>query len=135
MIKTGYRAIYTPAGKVNFSDLDLHCPGVYLIRENRRLVYVGHSRINLYKTLMRHFERWNHYLGWNVTTYRDRLKTKRYTVKLFLCTASQAPRLEKLFILKLKPRDNVEKYQSMKAAPVKAKKIKPNIRPRHDVPF
>jgi len=133
MKQTGYRAIYDRTGRVNFADLEIKRPGVYLIKENGRLVYIEHSKINMYRTMIRHFEYWSSTYGWNVTTYRDRLKRKKYTVKVILTTAAQAARMEKALIQKHRPRDNKEKY--LEAAKPKAKKTARNYLDKKDVPF
>ena len=83
--------------------------GVYIIKEFGRLVYIGSSTKNLYKTLYRHFEKWNH-RGQEVITYVNRLRANNYTVRVILCTAAQAVKLERALILKHRPRDNENKY-------------------------
>ena len=83
--------------------------GNYLIKENGKVVYVGYSGTNLYKTMYRHFQYWSSW--WHSITYADRLKSKKYTVKVILCGKKQAAILERVYILLLKPRDNEEKYQ------------------------
>jgi len=83
--------------------------GVYLIKENAKLVYVGMSGSNLYKTLYRHFEAWNH-PNQEVVSYQSSMKQNKYTVRCVLCKPGQAARLEKYLILKFKPRDNEIKY-------------------------
>lgn len=84
--------------------------GVYIVKENNKIVYVGMSRTNLYKTLYRHFQQWNHSLQ-EVVTYANKLKRHRYTVRVILCTPLQAEKLERALIIKYKPRDNWMKYQ------------------------
>jgi len=92
--------------------------GVYLIKENDRLVYVGFSSNNLYRTLYRHFQEWTEkrYYGAKVpphrVTYKSKMNRNRYTVRVVLCSAEQAERLEKMLIRKHKPRDNDLKYEN-----------------------
>lgn len=101
---------YKAAGKTRFPETR-NLSGCYLIKENGKIVYVGSSTVNLYKTLYRHFQRWNHRYQ-NVTTYKDRLNDKKYTIRLIVCTAARAIRLERALIKKYRPRDNDEKYQA-----------------------
>lgn len=84
--------------------------GVYIIKEDNKIVYVGYSATNLYRTMYRHFQRWNH-SGQNVTTYINKMSRHAYTCRVVLCTPAQAARLEKGLILKHQPRDNREKYR------------------------
>jgi len=84
--------------------------GVYLIKENGKLVYIGMSGINLYRTLYRHFQAWHHKQQ-EVVTYQSRMKQNKYTVRVILCTPAQSARLERYLILKHKPRDNENKYE------------------------
>ncbi len=100
---------YTPEGKTTF-PATVDRSGVYLVKENGKVVYIGMSKINLYRTLYRHFQAWSHSLQ-EVTTYQSRLKKNKYTVRVVLCTPSQAERLERALIIKNKPRDNELKYK------------------------
>lgn len=84
-------------------------PGVYLIKEDNSLVYVGMSGKNLYKTLYRHFEAWNHRQQ-EVVTYHNKLKRHKYSVRVVSCTAKQAEALEKALVIKHRPRDNENKF-------------------------
>jgi len=108
MKKFKFLAPYKSPGKTNFPETQ-NRSGCYIIKENNKIVYVGMSGRNLYKTLCRHFEVWSHKQQ-EVTTYKDRLKKNRYTVRVILCTPGQAARLERLLILKHNPRDNDLKY-------------------------
>lgn len=100
---------YQKDGKTTFPQTRARA-GVYLIKEAGKLVYIGMSGGNLYKTLYRHFEAWHHSQQ-EVTTYQTRLKKFKYTVRVVLCTPSQAARLERALIIKCKPRDNDLKYK------------------------
>lgn len=101
---------YQQNGKTSFPEANGKT-GVYLIKENQKLVYVGESGYNLYKTLYRHFQTWNH--SWQqVISYKDKLNKNKYTVRLIFCTAKQATSLEKALIIKHKPRDNDQKYEN-----------------------
>lgn len=108
MKKTKFLTPYERSGKTTFRKT-VNRSGVYLIKENGILVYVGMSAKNLYKTLYRHFEKWNHG-SQQVTTYAGRLSRNRYTVRVVSCTAAQAARLERALIVRHNPRDNENKY-------------------------
>lgn len=86
-------------------------PGVYKIYENGKLVYIGMSKNNLYRTMYRHFQEWNH-RGQPVVTYAG--KNKKYSVQVTLCTPGRAAKAEHALIVKYKPRDNPNKYRNYK---------------------
>lgn len=93
--------------------------GVYLIKENNVLVYVGYAGECIYRTLYRHFQGWTdkNYRGDKVAppsyrvSYRNLMDINTYTVRMIHCSKKQAARLEKVLILKYKPRDNYMKYE------------------------
>lgn len=109
---------YKPNGRTNFPETQKRT-GVYLIKENGKLTYIGFSGTDLYKTLYRHFQFWSEkeYRGGKVVpaqyrvSYQSRMKRNRYTVRVVFCTAAQAERLEKALIKKHNPRDNALKYE------------------------
>jgi excinuclease UvrABC nuclease subunit len=103
-----FRPPYKANGKTTYPDTRQKS-GVYIIKENGRIVYVGRSAANLYKTLYRHFEHWSH-RSQEVTTYKG--SRKSYTVRVILCTPRQAARLEMYLIKKIQPRDNEAKYKA-----------------------
>ena len=86
-------------------------PAVYFIRENKKIVYVGYSTTNLYKTMYRHFQKWND------KQQERKVYDKKTEVRVIFCTALQADRLETYLIQKLKPRDNAHKYTDQPPAP------------------
>ena len=87
--------------------------GVYLIKENETLVYIGYSKSNLYKTLYRHFQKWDD--SWQDTvTYFNKMTRNNYKVRVVLTTPAKAKKLETALINKYKPRDNKKiKYQKL----------------------
>jgi excinuclease UvrABC nuclease subunit len=85
--------------------------GVYFIKDGKDIVYVGHSRTQLYKTLYRHFQRWKHPFQ-KVVTYRT-ADIDQFKVRVILCSPARAEKLEQFFIKKFKPRDNREKYEQL----------------------
>ncbi len=109
MKKFSFQNPYTAKGRTTFPQTK-NRSGVYLIKEAGTLVYIGMSGNNLYRTLYRHFEAWRHPLQ-EVTTYQSRMKSKKYTVRVVLCSPAQAVRLERALIIKYKPRDNDLKYK------------------------
>ena len=80
--------------------------GVYLIKENDRIVYVGSSMSDLYKTAIRHFQQWND-RQYRVS-YRNKLRTHRYSIRFVFLNESRIPHLEAGLIEKYKPRDNAQ---------------------------
>ena len=102
---------YSEKGKTNFRASQ-NRSGVYLIKENGILVYVGFSAKNLYKTMYRHFQRWSHKTQ-DVITYVDKMTKNKYLVRIIYCTPKQAQYLEKALIKKHRPRDNYMQYEIM----------------------
>lgn len=129
---TGYRIIYDKAGRVNFEGIRGRS-GVYIIRENSRIVYIGYSARNLYKTMLRHFQVWNH-PGQPVVSYAG--SRHQYKARVILLPAKQAVEFEKKLILKYKPRDNRNKYleYSSQARQLKLKTSR-SAQIRKDAPF
>lgn len=101
--KTKWVPPYNTDGKTNFLSTT-NKSGCYLIKENNVVVYVGYSGYNLYKTLYRHFQEWNGQQ--HLVSYKNKLKSNNYKVRVILCTPTQALKLEKAYINKHKPRDN-----------------------------
>jgi hypothetical protein len=83
-------------------------PGVYIIRRGKKIVYVGHSQSNVYKTMYRHFQSWYDPTQHRVTYPKF---SPEITCKIILCTANQAPRLESILVRRYKPEDNTEKLE------------------------
>jgi excinuclease UvrABC nuclease subunit len=93
---------YQASGKTTFNLRGK--PGVYLIYSGERVVYVGYSGTNLYKTMYRHFQKWNDRTQQKRVVYRD---LKGITVRVvYTNNAGTASKLEKALIVKHKPRDN-----------------------------
>lgn len=85
-----------------------HKPGVYLIYKHKRLVYVGYSASDVYKTMYRHFQKWNDKSQQRVV-YQH---LNNITVRVVYCrTGAKAKALEEALILKYKPEDNINKYE------------------------
>ena len=84
--------------------------GVYLIKRNGVLVYVGAGK-NVYKTMLRHFEQHkgdcNNEGHCNKQRYSDDYEKNEYLVRVVLTnTPKQAFDLEAAMINKYRPRDN-----------------------------
>jgi hypothetical protein len=102
------RRIYKGDGLSNIKHLKGKS-GVYFI-SNRvgDVVYIGHSKTNLYKTIHRHFQQWN-----DPQQQRKVYSSKApYSVKVYLANASDAYVLERDMILKYRPRDNKLKIKA-----------------------
>jgi len=113
---------YTSSGKTAL-PISTNRRGVYLIKENGKLVYVGHSvgistSSNLRKTIYRHFQQWSENSKTRSgtlyhTTYKTRMKRNRYTVRVvFTNNKDQTLKLERALIIKYNPRDNKLKYET-----------------------
>lgn len=104
--KTKFLQPYDDNGKTTFRNANKK-PGVYLIKENGEIVYVGYSGKNIYRTMYRHFQKWDHPYQ-EVITY-NHSGVNKYTVRVIFTTPQQAERLEAYLINKYKPRDNSNK--------------------------
>jgi len=106
-LKTRFLPPYKQNGRTTFPE-SMERPGVYLIKLDGQLSYVGFSGSDLYKALYRHFQRWNDKRAPRVV-YPPSLRA-RCTVRVVYCnTAAQAAQLEKALILFHKPKDNPDK--------------------------
>lgn len=89
-------------GKTNFSHLRGKT-GVYFIKENGKIVYIGSSSL-LYKRILRHFQDGRRDLNAN---YYTRFDNKKYTVSYILFNDyDKAFKEEQRLIKKHSPRDN-----------------------------
>ena len=84
--------------------------GCYIIKRGIKIVYIGYSSSDVYKTMYRHFQSWNDKTQKRVTYPKTAADLK---VKIVLCTPRQAPRLESALIRKHKPKDNTMKLESL----------------------
>jgi hypothetical protein len=109
MFKLRQRPPYTGAGKTTLPETQ-NKSGIYIIRENGKIVYVGYSGNNLYRTMYRHFQAWNHSQQ-EVVTYHRKMKRDKYTIAVTLCAPKLAEKLEKSLVIKHQPRDNANKYK------------------------
>lgn len=101
--KTIFLNAYDKDGKPNIKVLkpSQKQSGVYLIKNTAdKIVYVGYSETQLYKTIYRHFQSWNDRTQRRATFPRD------YKVRVILTTPARALTLEKYLINKLQPKEN-----------------------------
>lgn len=124
---------YDTKGNANFG-FTKNKSGIYMIRENGKIVYVGFSASNLYKTLYRHFQQWNH-PGQPVTTYVNKMRYHSYTVGVALTAPGAASKIEQGLIFKHKPRDNKGKMPLEITQAEKDETARYEAQIRHDEPF
>ena len=105
MKKSRWKTPYTVAGSTAFPLREKS--GVYLIRKDGEIVYIGMSQTDVYKTMYRHFQKWN-----DKRQIRVHYGRKDCTVRVIYCNKAQALKLEKALIVKYKPVDNPEKYEA-----------------------
>lgn len=83
--------------------------GVYIIRSkrSREILYVGHSGTHLYKTMYRHFQKWNDHSQYRATY----LSNTSYEVMVITTRSCDlAFDIEQFYGKKLKPRDGQAKF-------------------------
>ena len=123
--KTGFRPPYkkTSSGanlKVNIPHLreTKNQAGVYIIKSKKtdKIIYIGFSKTQLYKTLTRHFQTWNDSL-------QDRYvyNKNKYLVRVIYTTPARASILETYLIKKYMPRDNKDKLEIILSMQVQKK--------------
>lgn len=95
--------------------------GVYLIKEDGVIVYVGQSSSDLYTTISRHFQQWIDN-GRERITYDSNLHRYRYTVRIVFVSPTRALRLEEALIRKHRPRDNSFKLHQIELYPAEEMK-------------
>lgn len=116
-----YREPYTPDGKTTYPET-INRSGVYVIKRDGVVCYVGHSKTNLYKTMYRHFQSWKDKTQVRVS-YATVLNQHKFTVRIIYATPAQADRLEKYLILKLVPTDNPNNLAMFSPSEMEGKRI------------
>lgn len=96
---------YLSNGRANLPNIPR--PGVYMIYQNNQIVYIGYSGTNIYKTLYRHFQKWND--GQTRIVYNKNDESIKIRVT-YTNSAYRAYKLERALIVKHAPRDNPNKY-------------------------
>jgi hypothetical protein len=106
--------------------------GIYVIKEDRKIVYIGMSQVHVYKTAYRHFHQWNCYKQYRCT-YFNKLDSFSYRMGIHLCNPLEAIEIERMWIDKYNPRDNrLNEYVGVISRRRVAKKKAHNF---DDVPF
>ena len=114
MYKTKVLPPYQDNGHTTFNKRATS--GVYLIFKKNILRYVGFSSTNLYRTLYRHFQKWEGtYFGQRRVIYKNLKDIK--VLCIYTDNAAQAENLEKALIIKKKPIDNPHKYKKYTTEP------------------
>lgn len=81
--------------------------GIYKIFEDGKIIYVGSSNSDLYKTILRHFQEWNDKEQLQRISYKSKLKEHRYEVEATITNDLKYNLyIEHAIINELKPRDN-----------------------------
>ena len=113
MIKSKWNIPYKKNDKTFYGNSIMKKSGVYLIKKNNKVVYVGESHTNnLYKTLYRHFQFWNDKVPQKRVTFKNDRSSGKIKVRVIITTKSQAVRLQKYLIKKIKPSKNEVYYNS-----------------------
>jgi len=83
--------------------------GVYFIKnaENNKIEYIGFSQSQLYKTIYRHFQKWN-----DKAQERIIFNKRNHKIKIIFCSPSKALKFEKILIQRYKPRFNKFQYEA-----------------------
>lgn len=108
MKKTRWFSPYAAKGKTNLRPAT-NKAGVYIIKEFAKgsksgvIVYVGMSKTDLYKTITRHFQKWDDPKQVRVTYSQD---SNLYQIRVVFTTPKQAEKLEEALREHYKPRDN-----------------------------
>ena len=106
---------FKPYEAANVCALKTTGAGVYFIRQNSVLLYVGYSANDVKKTMYRHFQKWTDLrpeftkkMSSNDRVSFEHLKPfKGFSCKVvFTSTSEQAEALERALIVKLKPKMN-----------------------------
>ena len=106
LVKSRLQDIFKPNGRSSNINYAAGKAGVYLIYEDGKLVYIGHSKTQLEKTCLRHFHPFNDTNRQQRVYYPARQNMK---VRIVLTTPDRAENLEKGLIIKNQPRDNPDK--------------------------
>ena len=104
--------------------------GVYIIKDKKtnKILYVGRSSYNIYRTMYRHFQSWT-----------DKQKRATYSkfgtkVKVILCDPKKIRSLEVQLTKKLKPRDMDYRYRQ-EQLDFKDKKVMEKYIKAENIPF
>ena len=83
--------------------------GVYIIKsaKTNKILYVGYSASDLYRTMYRHFQSWNDNTQQRIT-YKNR---SSYLVRLVFTSPARANKLEEGLRAKYQPQDNPQQIK------------------------
>ena len=99
MIKSKWNIPYKKNGETFYGNSIMKKSGVYVIKKNNKVVYVGESHTNnLYRTLYRHFQRWNDKVPQKRVTFKNDRSSGKIKIRVIITTKSQAVRLQKYLI-------------------------------------
>ncbi|BDS13190.1 hypothetical protein [Aureispira anguillae] len=82
---------------------------MYFIFENTKLVYIGPSGTNLYKTILRHFQKWSDTRQLRRVSYKDKIGRYSFTFAVRLMNKATKEAIEAkeyALVNRYKPRDN-----------------------------
>lgn len=132
MKKTNWKEPYKKVdGKISTNFRNTYQKsGVYIIKDKKtnKILYVGGSSNNVYRTMYRHFQEWS-----------DKQKRATYKkfgtkIRVILGTKNQAFRLERYLTKKLDPRDIDYKYRQVELD-FKDKKVIDAYKDAENIPF
>lgn len=101
-------------GRPTFKRKAFSRAGVYLIREKAglftpaKIIYVGMSMNNLYRTIYRHFQDWN-----DKRQQRYTYNKNTHEIAVLLLQPAKVQLMEDRLIYFLRPRDNKQKIESL----------------------
>lgn len=100
-------------GKI-YNKRNLKCyfkkAGVYIIKENGIVVYVGMSKSCVVEAMYRHFYRWKDWREERVTYYAS-LGLFQYECAILVFNSDTVEQVERALIFSMKPRDNKNLYE------------------------
>ena len=85
--------------------------GVYIISKKDIILYVGHSKNNVIRTMYRHFYLWNNKKQYRVTYLTNQ---KEYKVCIIFASPANCVEIEKSLVIGLQPPDNEVKFEMAK---------------------
>jgi hypothetical protein len=108
--KSKWFSVYNDDGSTNLG-FTRGKKGVYIIKELNQIVYVGYSEHDLYKTITRHFQKWNDEQQPERISYFNQKEFIDFKIRVILCDDKRLAELEKGLIMKYAPRDNKLHYR------------------------
>lgn len=109
-------------------------PGVYIIKENDIVVYIGMSKSDVWRSLYRHFQEWNDWRRERIT-YKHLMQQHKYEVSVIRTTPFDASQLETVLIQKYRPRDNTAKLEAIHEEQISPEIVVNKNDEENDLPF